>query len=70
MKASLGSAATLRQCPSLYETLEALRKPPLEALQPDKIVQQVFIFSITISRFKLDSHLQTPYVTGTAQTYS
>lgn len=43
LKGCLGRASLTKNCPTMYETLQVLRNPPIEIVEEEKLVYQVKI---------------------------
>uniref|UniRef100_A0A1B6J199 Rab-GAP TBC domain-containing protein n=1 Tax=Homalodisca liturata TaxID=320908 RepID=A0A1B6J199_9HEMI len=61
LKLSLNAKSTpalKKKCPTMYETLEALRNPPLHILEEDFMVREMFRLKLTDEDFETEHHRQ------------
>ncbi|KAF4518857.1 hypothetical protein B566_EDAN006708 [Ephemera danica] len=58
LKCGLGRGDVLRRCPTMYETLEALRNLPAHIMEEDFLVAQVLKLSITEDDFEYEHQRQ------------
>jgi len=56
LKSSLGQPGILKQCPTMYETLETLRNPPEHCMEETYLTSRVSLFRRNLSWLSSENH--------------
>lgn len=59
LKGCLGRSSLTKRCPTMYETLQVLRNPPIEIMEEEALVSQILKLNLSEEDFEYEHQRQT-----------